>query len=1198
MTDSPAVRDELADQLRIDLIGPWEGVEEEFLQSDGGNPRDRYAVGLLAPRDAESHAEADTDADDFAVAGEDEEEDEDPAPAPARSQMFPSSFGLTFVVDATTDMVRVSASWAAYVRVKSQIEMTETGKAATVWKRVPRSAGFDLDLTIPESTKVPLPDDAPGVLVRSVSRDRGTHRVVTLFLVNDQISGDGGNKESSWLFQPELAVTARDGVSPVFLAKSDLEPQDAHAQDEDEAAALRMLYRDSPEFAVGHGIAVHSERSTEEPQRAVRLTTDPLPHYDVPQTVPPRKSDVEGFQDIVLDMDLLAKASQQELALWLSPLFSAYRTWLNKQEKRLGAPGERLGQHKEAAQRNLKTARAAADRIEAGVRLLTAKGNDGQDAWRAFRFANRAMQMQRQRTEATRLLAERQGLSLEEALAEVDVADLRSWRPFQLAFVLLNLPSLTDPAHDERSGGGDAVVDLLFFPTGGGKTEAYLGLTAYTFAIRRLQGVVDGRDGSAGVAVLMRYTLRLLTAQQFTRAAALVCACEVLRRDRLGADLPDLGDEPFRIGLWVGGSVTPNRWGDAEQAVEDAGSTSGRRPSGVSSPMPIRSCPWCGSEMDLAKHVTADKGRQRTVMYCGDPRGRCEFTERKNPNEGLPILTVDEEMYRHPPSLLIGTVDKLAALPWSGAAGNLFGHVSRLCPRHGYRSPDLDEAIDCRDSHAAASRYGLPAVKTVDVTPLRPPDLIIQDELHLISGALGTMVGLYETAVDELCSWQIGGKRTRSKVVASTATVRRADRQAHALFHRRLSVFPPPVLDIEDSFFAKQLPVSEENPGRRYLGVCTPGLRLKAAEIRVASAVLLLAQKMLDDHGNAADPYMTLVAYFSALRELGGMRRLLEDDITARIQFPRKGLERRRSLMKEELTSRVPSGRIPDTLRKLEVPFDAAHDSNEGRRRWAEDQKARRGGTKRKPEQQREMPLDVLLATNMFAVGVDVQRLGLMLVTGQPKATAEYIQATSRVGRNPKRPGLVVVLYNWARPRDLSHFETFEHYHETFYAQVEALSVTPFSPRALDRGLTGVFMGALRHSDPELVPNRAAHGVEKDDPRIEEVMRRIVERACGVTSEARVGDEIERLIAERVDEWQRTKRQAEGSIIAYARKAKQPVTALLRQPGVEAWGTWTAPYSMRETEPTVNLQLEPDDPSLRDAPRWTWAPEPGNGGDA
>lgn len=778
---SPAVRDELAEQLRTDLLGPWDGAEEEFQQSDGGNPRDRYAVGLLAPCNADVQAEADTDADDFAVTGEQGEEDEDPAPRPARSQMFPSSFGLTFVVDIDATRVHVHARWGAYLRVKSKTATTETGSPAMVWQRVPRGGEVEVDLLAPESRLVPAPEEAPGVVIRSVSRDRGSHRVVTLFLVNDQQAAAGA-KESAWLFQAGLTVSALDGAAPVFLAKNALEPADGHAQDEAEAAALSMLYRDCPEFAVGHGIAVHAERSATEPERAVRLTTDPLPAYDVPQTVPPTPAEVAGFADVVLDMHRLGQASAAELSLWLSPLCSAYRTWLDQQEQRLSAPAERLAGHEEAARRNLKTARAAADRIEAGVRLLTARGPQGQDAGRAFRFANRAMRLQRQRTEAARLLAEHPELALADALREVDVAELRSWRPFQLAFVLLNLPSLTDPAHDERSAGGDAVVDLLFFPTGGGKTEAYLGLTAYTFAIRRLQGVVDGRDGAAGVAVIMRYTLRLLTAQQFTRAAALVCACEVLRRDRLGADLPDLGAEPFRIGLWVGGSVTPNRWGDAEQAVEDAGSASGRRPSGVSSPIAFRSCPWCGSEMDLAKHVHADKGRQRTVMYCGDPRGRCEFSERKNPGEGLPILTVDEEMYRYPPALLIGTVDKFAALPWSGAAGNLFGHVRRRCERHGYRSPDLGETIDCRDSHDASSRYGLARAKTLDVLPLRPPDLVIQDELHLISGALGTMVGLYETAVDELCSWETGGRRTRAKVVASTATVRRADRQVHALF--------------------------------------------------------------------------------------------------------------------------------------------------------------------------------------------------------------------------------------------------------------------------------------------------------------------------------------------------------------------------------------------------------------------------------
>ena len=145
-----------------------------------------------------------------------------------------------------------------------------------------------------------------------------------------------------------------------------------------------------------------------------------------------------------------------------------------------------------------------------------------------------------------------------------------SWRPFQLAFVLLNLPSLTDTGHPERAAAATATVDLLFFPTGGGKTEAYLGLTAFTFAIRRLQGAVgegaDARNGGDGVAVLMRYTLRLLTAQQVQRAAALVCAAEVVRRD----DEQRWGSTPFRIGLWVGGTVSPNWYSQAEEQINEA----------------------------------------------------------------------------------------------------------------------------------------------------------------------------------------------------------------------------------------------------------------------------------------------------------------------------------------------------------------------------------------------------------------------------------------------------------------------------------------------------------------------------------------------------------------------------------------------------------------------------------------------------
>ena len=409
---------------------------------------------------------------------------------------------------------------------------------------------------------------------------------------------------------------------------------------------------------------------------------------------------------------------------------------------------------------------------------------------------------------------------------------------------------------------------------------------------------------------------------------------------------------------------------------------------------------------------------------------------------------VDEEIYRRLPALLISTVDKFAQMPWNGATQMLFGQVDGRCDRHGFRSPEIEDS----DSHPR--KGAVPAARSTKQTPLRPPDLIIQDELHLISGPLGTLVGLYETAVDRLCSWEVDGKRVRPKVVASTATIRRAPDQVHSLFLRDVEIFPPQGTDVRDNFFSLQREPGEKYPGRRYLGICAPGKRLKAALIRVYVAHLAAAQKLYDKYGKAADPWMTLVGYFNSMRELGGMRRLVDDDVRLRLQSTAdRGLADRKTPSVEELTSRRSSADIPRILDRLETAFDPAQD------------KLRRAGKSK----DRSVPLDVLLATNMISVGVDVSRLGSMVVAGQPKTTAEYIQATSRVGRSA--PGLVCTVFNWARARDLSHYERFEHYHATFYQHVEALSVTPFAARALDRGLTALLVALVRLTDDEFNAN-------------------------------------------------------------------------------------------------------------------------------
>jgi hypothetical protein len=946
----------------------------------------------------------------------------------------------------------------------------------------------------------------------------------------------------------------------------------------DEERRLAMLYRDALEFAVGRNVAVVVDRAPGE-RLARSLATTWMPTHDVPQTVAPAAEQHPLLDGLELDMKVLAELPPERLGAALMPLAEGYERWLDGQARRLESDLT-LQQHRDAGRAAIEDGREAAVRVRRGIELISTEPTGV--GLEAFRFANQAMALQRVHTEAGRLRTESPGMSFEAALQKADLPGNRSWRPFQLAFVLLNLPALADPTHIERSHLETAVVDLLFFPTGGGKTEAYLGLAAFTFGARRLRGVVgsgrEARDGLDGVAVLMRYTLRLLTAQQFQRAAAMVCACEFLRRERVAAGDARWGNTPFRIGLWVGLAVSPNSYDDAAKQILAA---RGRGRGTGNKVLQVMSCPWCSATLDESRDLDPRNDERRLILYCSDPDGRCPFSRRHAPDEGLPVLTVDEEIYRLTPAMVISTVDKLAQLPWRGQAGMIFGRVARRCSRHGYRHPDLDVQTACTDSHRATAR--LPAATTSPATQLRPPDLIIQDELHLISGALGTMVGLYETLVDSLCTWRVGRDEIRPKIVSSTATVRRAREQVHQLFARGLRIFPPPVLDAGETFFSTQIPVTEATPGRRYRGLCAHGIRLKQAEIRLSETVLTAAQYLFDHHGSAADPYMTYVAYFNAVRELAGMKRLVDDDISIRARRgTRRGLADRWVPMEvQELTSRISSSRIAETLRQLELTSDPSFDSTAARQ------------TRPRPKRDGPRPIDVLLATSMLQVGVDVSRLGLMVVTGQPKNTAEYIQATSRVGRDSSRPGLVLTLYNWARPRDLTHFETFDNYHETFYRRVEPLSVTPFSWRAVDRGLTGVLVAMIRNAEAAYSPNLAAQSVDLRSRAVYSVVDSITGRAERVSASSATVLFVRDAVQSRLDKWQHLRGQKEASRLAY--RVASDSEGLLREATVGPWSLWTAANSLRETEPEINLILPRAsvvDLSLVDQPIWSYATDP------
>lgn len=1179
-----------------DLLGPACGPEEEIV---GMSVRDRYLVGKLSPQTL-----GDTDAieglsgalsqevpledvpsdliplaevgmgrdkggrrrlpgEEFPTAGgaTDPDDDDSQAIDASKNQSFvPSSFGFTFCVDGTVEALELEVRWGRYERTESKEQFNDKGNPMRAWKRTPSGGTLSIPM-VNGFIKTTAPDaQCPQVAVQGTVRAplASGDRLVTVFLVNNQPMPDT-NQDRAWVFQPELIVRSPKGEA-VFRRRPVLE---IDGQDQ-ERESLEMIYRKRVEFAVGHSVSVRATPADDDPEHAVEIRTVFLPQYEVAVTETPglnpedrpamRRMVDEGF----LDMEVLAGLEPARLVEALSILTDDYEAWISEQRARINV--DVIG-YDDAAKQTMDRCSEILLRLREGVSAIESNEN----ALKAFRFANRAMATQRVRS----IYALKRRRKEEVEIDSVNVRKNRSWRPFQLAFILLSIPALVDPKHKDRTKPTEAFADLLWFPTGGGKTEAYLGVAAFTMAVRRLQGRLGGLDGTRGLSVIMRYTLRLLTLQQFQRATTLICAMETLRRQ----DEKTWGTTPFSIGLWVGMKVTPNDTEQSHESIE--AERMGKRPTS-SSPAQLTSCPWCGSEILPGRDIQVSRfasGEGRTLIYCSDKMGHCDFSKAKSQTHGLPVSVVDDELYRRPPSMLIATVDKFAMMAWRGQVRTLFGKSTKECPRHGLLWP----GSECNGQHQ--KRNALPATKPIAIDPIRPPDLIIQDEFHLISGPLGTMVGLYETAVDELATWNLDGVAIRPKVIASTATVRKAAEQVNNVFLRQVAVFPPHGLDVEDNFFSVQRPI-EEKPGRLYMGICAPGSARPAVLIRLYTALLTAAQSLFERFGAAADPWMTTVGYFNSLRELGGMRRLAEDDVQTRAyrvqmsRVARPGLSQRSVKNVDELTSRVSSKDIPAKLDQLEVAFKGEWDATKKAHvvKWV------------KGEAQ---GIDIVLATNMLSVGVDVNRLGLMAVNGQPKSTAEYIQATSRVGRS--FPGLVCTVLTWTRPRDLSHFETFEHYHATFYKHVEAQSVTPFAPRALDRGLTGTMISWLRLLDDEYNPNLGAERMDSATrAEVANAKKLLSDRGWLVSGHKAIQQLTEDMVEERCDEWIKEATRG-GRHLGYeaGKKRKQgedDIAALLKKPGHQAWDLFTVPMSMREVEPGVRLIMITG--NLPEGPPW------------
>ncbi|GHE86218.1 helicase-related protein [Streptomyces fumanus] len=1064
------VRDEeLLVGLRRELFGPAEDAapedRAEILTQDA--PIDRYLTGVLYPR-ASKERRAENAAE---VAGldappvlprEDVEESSTAQEVDASGDRRPSSMGLTFAVrPSISGTIVVSARAAIYEPTDTEgkpiparrAEARTTAEQRERWRRRELDLpDVHVDITAPDPDKREKLDDRVHLRVNVRPADSKTDTVtVTVTLINTQQVGEWDLQDAFSLFQCGLTVRAVNGAS-AFVER----PAPAAAHDP-EIATSRLLHRHAPTFAVGHGCAASWDwtpspigMTDTRPAAVSEVRSEFVPSVEVLLTDSNPEIDSSS-----LSMLGLAKNPDAEVLAALEGLASDYGDWIDRK----AAEADALvgSAHAKPALDQVRACREALGRIREGIELLRTKP----DLMKAFRLANRAMADQRARSAWVK--GGRMGAPDPSA---------GHWRPFQIAFVLLCMAGIDDPKHDDRK-----ISDLLWFPTGGGKTEAYLGLIALTSFLRRIRKGADG----GGVTVLMRYTLRLLTLQQFERAAILLCAMERMRRHT-----PELGHEEFSVGMWVGRSATPNTLAEAGARLDELRANLDKRLA-TENPVQLHACPWCGTRLD-ARDYEVDTDAKRMYIRC--PGTGCDFAD------GLPVHLIDEAVYDARPTLVIATVDKFASMPWRPATAALFN----------------------RDDPDA----GTPA-----------PELIVQDELHLISGPLGTLTGLYETAVDALAD--------HPKVIASTATIRRASDQGLHLFAREVRQFPPAGLDSRDSWFAVETP-REEKASRRYVGLLAPGTSQSTLLIRTYATLLHRAQQARTAD-EVRDAYWSLVGYFNSLRLLSAAELQVHDDVVAYLELlaEREGVKVRSVANYSELTSRIDASEIPTRLKGIE---------------------------KRLPD---EDTVDVLLATNMIAVGVDVDRLGLMAVMGQPQTTAEYIQATSRVGR--AHPGLVAVMLNSARARDRSHYENFQHFHSALYREVESTSVTPFSARARERGLHAVIVALARILIPAARPNEAAGRVESYVDVLQgRIKCLLLDRVAAVAPEET--DAVRQGFDEFVEWWRKEASNHSGLLFEPKRGSRAPSLLKAYDDETEDAEAWPTLWSLRDVDAESALFME------------------------
>lgn len=816
---------------------------------------------------------------------------------------------------------------------------------------------------------------------------------ITIMLVNENTTK---GIEEHYVFQPEIIVSSEENNFK-FLS--------SNINDNNKDKLLKLLYRNKQSYGSGHGVSIDFSNIDRRTGVGI-IKTEYMPTYEVAGTEF-NMQEIKSIENSVLSMlnlSTLSDFGKDEIISLLYKFIESYKQWIDEKENEINDVNfDEI--YKDVAGENIENCKISYKRMKEGIKLLV----ENNDVFKSFQLSNTAMLIQRIQSNHPHDLEKLNSIDM---YKNYEIKEAK-WRGFQLAFLLMTIPSLVDHENKYRD-----VVDLIWIPTGGGKTEAYLGVCAFTIFHRR----ISKRKEGYGTTIIMRYTLRLLAAQQFERASILICACEYLRE----RDEKLLGEEPISIGLWIGSAQTPNTLQDARDKRSELSKS-----EYADNKFQLRECPWCKTKFTMYSYDIS-KGRNRNFEFvCKNEQ--CNFLNK------MPIQIIDECLYKKPPTLLFSTVDKFAMLPWKGEIASFFGF----------------------DSNNAA------------------PELIIQDELHLISGPLGTLVSLFETSIDYLCS----KKGIKPKIIASTATICEADEQIKNLYKREVKQFPSPGIEIEDSFYTRESKIKDKF-GRLYVGVEGIGQTQTTTEIRLFAAILQRIGTM-DISDKEKDKYWTLVSYFNSIRELGKALTLIDDDVKDYMIRMAKRIKDLRSTRKifrgRELTSRISSSDIVKTLKDLEIKY---------------------------PE---KGVINVLLATNMISVGVDVSRLNIMSIIGQPKLTSEYIQASSRVGRSD--PGIIFTLYDGRKSRDDSHYEIFQAYHQAFYKYVEPTSITPYSEASIDRMLHSVFISMIRHSTSLNSDDSAGH-MEIEEENIEKIKEYIISRALEIepTSVEYIRDKLEKIM--------------------------------------------------------------------------------------